>query len=132
MGDPPLTQWPWLELLKNYMQSRNILNLCDISNSNLDGSWKSWDLPCPNHLERDKEVLIRKLRGKSPISRNAKDSRGWGYKSGCDTTSVGYKLSSNPGNMENLSIWKSIWAVKSLPKIDFFTWNIAQNRILTS
>ena len=77
MGDPLLSQWPGMEHLKEDMQSRNLVTLWDISEWNVDGSWKSWEIPCPNHLERDKDILTNTLRGKSPISRNTKYSRGW-------------------------------------------------------
>ena len=60
-----------------------------------------------------------------------KDARGWGNKSGIYTTSAGYNIISNPHPFDNSDIWKSVWAVKSLPKVDFFIWTLAHGEILT-
>ena len=97
-----------MEHLKDDMQRRNLITLWDISDWNLDDSWKSWVIPCPIQLESVKEQLLINLKGKSPESRKDKDSRGWGDNFGSYSTSAGYKLLSNPRNTENPAIWKSI------------------------
>ena len=76
-------------------------------------------------------MLIANLHGKSPVTRTAKDARGWGKKMGIYTTSMGYNFISNPHPTENSDIWKSVWAVKSLPKVDLFIWTLAHGKILT-
>ena len=75
-------------------------------------------------------MLIAKLHRKSPVSGTLKDARGCGKRSGSYTTSASYNLISAPCPTENSAIWKSVWAMKILPKVDFFVWTLSHRRIL--
>ena len=114
------------------MRNHNLLTLWDISEWNLDcsSSWKGWSIQCPNCLDNEKNTLISNIHGKSPVTRIAKDARGRGKKIGIYTTLAGYNFISNPHPPENSYIWKSVWAVKILPKVDFFIWTLADGEIL--
>ena len=70
------------------------------------------------------------LKGKSPIASHI-DSKGWGNRSGKYTTAASYQLLVDATNHDNTDLWKSIWATKSLPKIDFFTWTTLHDKIIT-
>ena len=76
-------------------------------------------------------MLIANMHGKSPVTRTTKDSRGLGKKTRIYTTLAGYNFISNPHPTENADIWKSVWVVKILPKVDFFIWTLAHGKILT-
>ena len=75
------------------MHTHNMLTLWDISEWNTDNSnsWKGWSIHCPTHLDDEKTMLIAKLHGKSPVTRIAKDSRGWGKITGNYTVAQGYQ-----------------------------------------
>ena len=115
------------------MRSHNLLLLWDIFewNSDCSSSWKGWSIQCPSHLDNEKNMLIANIHGKSPVTRIAKDARGRGKKIGIYTTLAGYNFISNPRPTENADIWKSVWVVKILPKVDFFIWTLAHGNILT-
>ena len=78
-----------------------------------------------------KRQLLQILKGKSPTSSSVKESRGWGNKSGKYSIVAGYHLLADTANHDNPDLWKSIWAVKILPKINFFTWMTLHDKILT-
>jgi hypothetical protein len=81
LGDPPLNQNGELDNIKNWMQSRNLHTLWDISRwgNDEERSWESWDLGgYPENLEAEARKLIDQLQGKSPLKYLAKDKRGWG------------------------------------------------------
>ena len=68
-----------------------------------------------------KRQLLQMLKGKSPIAGHIKDSRGWGNRLSKYTIAAGYHLLVDTTNHDNTELWKSIWATKILPKIEFFT-----------
>jgi ribonuclease HI len=66
-----------------------------------------------------------------PFCEKKKDKKGWGPRAGPYTTAVGYsQFGSVPQVLPNPAIWKAIWTVKSLPKIDMFVWTVAQKGVL--
>jgi len=91
----------------------------------------SWLRPPSPHLHHEKEILITLLQGKSRISKRIKDKRGWGSHSGDYSAAADYKiLSADPQILGNPALWKAIWQVKSLPKVDFFIWTLTHNNLM--
>ena len=130
MSDPPLDQSHELEELKTHLLNINITTIWDISVWNQDSSWKDCNIPCPLQMIGAKRQLLQMLKGKSPIASHI-DSKGWGNRSGKYTTAASYQLLVDATNHDNTDLWKSIWATKSLPKIDFFTWTTRHDKLLT-
>jgi hypothetical protein len=76
---PPLNQYPELEDLKSWLLVQQKSSLYAISDWNEDGSWKCWNLgDFPPHLQNQAQILVKALRGATPLHRNTPDCRGWG------------------------------------------------------
>jgi hypothetical protein len=83
-------------------------------------------------LEEEWINLKNLLQGKTPLCEKRKDKIGWGHRAGPYTTVAGYShLASTPQVPPDPVIWKAIWTVKSLPKIDMFVWTVAQKGVLS-
>eukprot|EP00253_Pinus_taeda_P026904 PITA_26904 len=136
LGDQPMKLVNGLTNIKDWLQSRNLHSLWDISNwkEALDRSWDGWNLgEVPIPLQGEASLLLDFLQGKSPSKANAKDKRGWGSISGQYTVAEGYKrIMAAPHVPPNPAKWKFIWDYPALPKIDFFCWTVAHHSILTS
>jgi len=67
------------------------------------------------------------------VALNNLDCRGWGSQVGVYSVAAGYRvLKAIPFVPPNPDVWKSIWSVKSLPKVDHFSWLLAHNSALTA
>jgi hypothetical protein len=117
------------------MQNNNIHSLWDISTWRNDESksWSRWEIASlPHDLEEEWSSLKESLQGRTPLSEKKKDKIGWGPRAGAYTTAGGYyHLVPGPQAPQDSAIWKAIWAVKSLPKIDLFVWTVAQKGVLS-
>jgi len=65
------------------------------------------------------------------ITRSMKDSWGWGQ-SGVYTTAAGYRaLQASRISRQTPTFWKNVWDPLALPKVNFFFWTLAHNKLLT-
>ena len=116
--------------LKKKLMSKGINRLSDITEWDVNGNWTTWSLPslidrnlanCSVH----KKFLFEKLIGLAPIHRDYKDMWGWGI-NGSYSTAIGFKqmYSSQPGSPDthNAAVWKMVWNMPSVPKLNFFIW----------
>jgi hypothetical protein len=70
------------------------------------------------------------LHGCAPIHILFKDRRGWGK--GDYSVKHGYNfLLAQAGLPPQEKIWKNIWNTDNPPKINFFSWLVAHDKLLT-
>ena len=136
VGQPPHNLTPGMEAFKRHLDAEGKITLADISLWREDGTggWMDWTLPdCPQHLLNDQLRFLSLLHGKAPVALNLQDRRGWGSQSGIYTVAEGYRaLKAIPNVPTNPEVWKSIWNLKSMPKVDHFSWLLAHNSVLTA
>jgi ribonuclease HI len=96
-------------------------------------SWAGWNLGnYPEELNAEAFKLLELLQGKSPLSAESRDKRGWGTSSGVYTAAAGYKIVTGiPWVPPNPGPWKALWNFPSIPKVDLFSWTLLHNSILT-
>jgi hypothetical protein len=83
-------------------------------------------------LQNEKILFLYLLHGKSPITTNKKDHRGWGSHTGLYTNKEGYIVIKSKSLATPIpTLWNEIWRAKCLTKIDRSIWTSAQNAILT-
>jgi ribonuclease HI len=135
LGEPTLSTRQDLRRLRDWMQTNSLHKLWDISAWRNDEniSWSRWEIAnLPQDLEEEWTNLKNLLQGKTPLCEKRKDKIGWGHHAGPYTTAAGYShLASTPHVPPDPVIWKAIWTVKSLPKIDMFVWTVAQKGVLS-
>jgi len=135
MGQPPLILDSELSEFKRHLDEKGKKTLADISSWRPDESrgWLGWSLPdCPARLESAQHQFLSLLQGKAPIALSLLDSRGWGDQAGVYSVAAGYRvIKAVPHVPPDPAIWKSIWSVKSLPKVDHFSWLLAHDSVLT-
>ena len=135
MGSEPLSNIANFEPLKLWLSGQGIKTLWDLSvQNNKENTWKGWKtLDPPEPLLQQWTSLTSQLNGRVSISSRSKDIRGWGKGIGHYTVAQGYQaLQASPKSHPNPTLWKGIWKVKSIPKIDMFIWTLAHQIILTN
>jgi hypothetical protein len=119
-----------LRRLKDWMQNNNIHSLWDISTWQNDEtkSWSRWEIASlPQELEEEWSSLKEALQGRTPLREKKKDKIGWGPNAGIYTSARGYRhLVPGLQAHQDSAVWKAIWAVKTLPKVDLFVWTVAK------
>jgi ribonuclease HI len=61
-----------------------------------------------------------------------KEKRGWGSMSGSYSVVAGYvALQAIPWVAPDPSVWRNLWLLPSLPKLDLFCWSLLHNSILS-
>jgi ribonuclease HI len=135
LGDPPLELNQNLQRLKTWMDGQNLRTLFDISawGTGRHKPWQGWAVSnLPLDLESDWGSLKFSLQGKAPLRKRGKDERGWGRNAKPYSTSLGYSTFQNfPHVPPNPALWKSIWSLKTIPKIDLFLWTLSHSSIQT-
>jgi ribonuclease HI/exonuclease III len=133
LGQTPLRSLKGLENIKSWLHSNNKFTLWDLSVWEQGGLWLKWDLgDYPQTLDTEARSLLEALQGCSPSSARKKDKRGWGSSSGCYSAAAGYAaLQAIPWVAPDPSVWKNLWLLPSLPKIDLFCWSLLHDSILT-
>jgi hypothetical protein len=96
-----------------------------------NGSWKGWNLgEVPPNLIPTSQSFLLIINGSTPVHLQQQDCRGWG--SSGYSVKEGYKLLLNQSQLpEKSNIWKEIWNIDGLPKINIFGWKLAHNKLLT-
>jgi hypothetical protein len=133
LGQTPLSSLEGLENIKSWLHSNSKVTLWDLSVWDQGGSWLKWDLgDYPQLLETEARTLLEALQGRSPSSARKKDKRGWGSSSGCYSAAAGSAaLQAIPWVAPDPLVWKNLWLLPSLPKIDLFYWSLLHNSILS-
>jgi hypothetical protein len=135
LGDPPMKLNQNFQRLKAWMDEQNLRTLFDISAWGIERhkQWQGWAVSnLPLDLESDWGSFKLSLQGKAPLRKRARDKRGWGKEAKPYSTSLGYStLLSLPHVPPNPAIWKSIWNIKTIPKIDLFLWTLGHDSIQT-
>jgi ribonuclease HI len=135
LGGLPFSDLREIENIKAWLLNKNCRTLWDISRWKNDAkrTWEGWNLGnYPEELNEEASNLLELLQGKSPLSAESKDKRGWGTSSGVYTAAAGYKIVTGvPWVPPNPGPWKALWNYPSIPKVDLFTWTLIHNSILT-
>lgn len=113
------------------MDSNSLRTVWDISKWH-NGSWAGWiHFDRPKQLAKDWDTLLDCLHGMAPINRRIRDQKGWGTSVKVYTVTRGYnKLNEIPYAPLDPAPWRDVWCIPSLPKIDFFTWQLCHTKIL--
>lgn len=132
MGSNALIYKDEIAGIREWLTAAGKTKLSDISEWDSNGDWVDWAFPAPPEQLQQQLILLRNLlSGAAPIHSSMPDRWGWG-RTGEFSTSEGYRAYQATGNSTHSpSLWKSIWDTASLPKINFFTWTLIQNKILT-
>jgi len=135
LGDPPLELNQNLQRMKTWMDGQNLRTLFDISTwgTGRHKPWQGWAVSnLPLDLESDWGSLKFSLQGKAPLRKRGRDERGWGRNEKPYSTSLGYStFQSLPHVPPNPALWKSIWSLKTIPKINLFLWTLSHSSIQT-
>ena len=82
--------------------------------------------------------LLTRLNGKNPIHQFCRDSWGWGSSSVYIVTSSfshlqisAHASAVDSSRSHNATIWNLVWILPSIPKINFFTWIVIHQKLLT-
>lgn len=120
--------------LANWMESKELIKVVDISQCDHDGQWIGWKYlniplnPIPHCL-----TLHKALKGFAPIATSRLDSRVWkGSKNNTYIVNMGYEtLIQNSQHPTPDRIWERIWNKDGILKINLFCWEMVHVKILT-
>ena len=129
--------------IKKWLVNKGIYKLSDIILWDSNGNWDAWSLPI--FPERDLssfnaqlKSLLDNLSGMAPIHLSCKDSCGWGSSrsyfapSGFLLLQSSTQISSLTSSSSlNAAFWKMVWNLPSIPKLNFFTWTLMHQKLLT-
>eukprot|EP00253_Pinus_taeda_P027221 PITA_27221 len=132
MNQQPIETRANLNEMRRWMDNNSLHTLWDISKWH-DGFWAGWiHFNGPTQLGKEWDMLLDCLHGIAPISRRSRDRKGWGTSLKGYTVDQGYiKLSEIPYAPPDPTPWRGVWSSPSLPKIDFFAWQLCHSKILT-
>jgi hypothetical protein len=79
MGNPPIASNAGLREIRDFLESRGMQRIFDISKWDEDGSWTEWQFGnVPDRLLQQLEMLKAELREAAPVHMTEKDTWGWG------------------------------------------------------
>lgn len=132
MDREPIGDCPNVSALKNWMTATGKNKPRDITTWS-GMQWVGWKLlDLPSGLQQEANHLRGLLNGIVPLHSRKKDRRGWGDRSARYSVAQAYaQLNSTPNVPPDPALWKAIWEITSLPKIDFFCWILCHRKILT-
>ena len=119
-----------MEDLSNWAIGNGFVTLYDLSTWDRKGKWIGWKLLQPlNHLKQVVDILLPLLHGMAPISKNSKDSIGWG-RNGTYIVKEGYQLLQTNLVTASAHLWKKVWNLDCIPKVNCFIWLLMHNKLL--
>ena len=103
------------------MSNKGLLSLAYICLWDEAGNWIGWNFPeIPDRLISEQETLIKTLSGLAPVHHSLKDKWGWGA-TGVYSMGHGFaEIQTSHVSLLKLAMWKSIWSIYGLPKVNFF------------
>eukprot|EP00253_Pinus_taeda_P008973 PITA_08973 len=132
MGKEPLRDNEDIANLRDWLKQAGVNIVFDLSKWDQRGDWAGWDFHgVPERLTHQQTLFEDMLEEAAPINRTMKDKWGWGQ-TGIYTTTAGYRAVQTSNNSrENSAFWKNVWDPLALPKVNFFFWTLAHNKLLT-
>ena len=123
-----------LDEIKDWILSKGLLRLADVYSWDSNGNWDDWSFPeIPHHLNVQKNILLAPLTGLAPVHMSFKDKWGWGIFGSYSATKGYLELQQNSNDSCLLpAIWKSVCSPFCIPKVNFVSWLVLHNKLLTS
>ena len=126
-GNAPLNTDSSLSEIKLWLVNKGFLRLPDITSWDKNGNWVAWTFPA----YRSKKLVMVKLTGLPPVHSMCKDMWEWGISRNYSVACGFQALQANLVSINNTSFWKAIWNFPSIPKVNFLTWILMQQKSLT-
>ena len=132
MGLPPLSSFFELEELSKWAYDNGTTFFCDLSSWDQNGRWNGWrTIHPPEHMKIAEEFLFTLLHGMAPINRSSKDISGWGKNGNYMVKEIFKMLISDITTTPEI-IWKKVWQLDCIPKVNSFFWLLMHNKLLTA
>ena len=121
LGIPPLSSINSIFEIKLWLSNKGILCLADICLWDEAGNWIGWNFPkIPDGLISEQETFIKNLSRLALVHRSLKDKWGWGA-TGVYSVGHGFvEIQTSHVSLLKLTMWKLIWSIYGLPKVNFF------------
>lgn len=135
MGNKAISNYPGMEPIILYLQSKGLYRLNQISQWDIDTqAWKGWSFPpIPDNLKEIFNNFQIYLHNIVPITKNGIDGLQWDPTGSSFSIQAGYHYLYNRDHPTSpWMYWKAVWKSEAIPKVKFFTWTLLKGKTLTS